>query len=192
MKEAPAGVKLLQIITLIGLPAAAAAGEGVSFAGLEGSYSYDDGVLTFGETEAWGPVGVYVYEGGWMNSQREFHLHEGPCCSRQYLAETPGIHTDRWISSWATAWWRLISRSAENWMIPASWESRPASSSLDFCVSCSGSRAIRKTATGKQARRRAARYSRLNNIQAGRTRAWRFLPADSLITPSALTSARVT
>lgn len=67
MKEAPAGIKLLQIITLVGLPAAAAAGEGVSFAGLEGAYTYDDGLLTFGETEAWGPVGVYVYEGGWMN-----------------------------------------------------------------------------------------------------------------------------
>lgn len=67
MKEAPAGIKLLQIITIIGLPAAAAAGEGISFAGLEGSYTYDEGLLTFGETEAWGPVGVYVYDGGWMN-----------------------------------------------------------------------------------------------------------------------------
>jgi len=67
MKEAPAGIKLLQIITIIGLPAAAAAGEGISFAGLEGSYTYDEGLLTFGETEAWGPVGVYVYGGGWMN-----------------------------------------------------------------------------------------------------------------------------
>lgn len=67
MKEAPAGVKLLQVITLVGLPAAAASGEGISFAGLEGSYSYDKGVLTFGEVEAWGPVGAYVYKGGWMN-----------------------------------------------------------------------------------------------------------------------------
>lgn len=67
MKEAPAGIKLLQIITLVGLPAAAAAGEGVSFAGFEGAYTYDDGLLTFGEMEAWGPVGVYVYNGGWMN-----------------------------------------------------------------------------------------------------------------------------
>jgi hypothetical protein len=67
MIEAPAGIKLLQIITLVGLPAAAAAGEGISFAGLEGSFTFDDGLLTFGEMEAWGPVGVYVYEGGWMN-----------------------------------------------------------------------------------------------------------------------------
>lgn len=67
MKDAPAGVKLLQVITLVGLPAAAAAGDGISFAGLEGSYRYDKGVLTFGEVEAWGPVGVYVYKGGWMN-----------------------------------------------------------------------------------------------------------------------------
>ena len=67
MKEAPAGVKLLQIITLVGAPAAAAAGEGISFAGFEGSYAYHDGLLTFGEVEAWGPVGVHVDKGGWMN-----------------------------------------------------------------------------------------------------------------------------
>jgi len=67
MVEAPAGIKMLQIITLIGLPAAAAAGEGISFAGMEGSFTLDDGLLTFGEMEAWGPVGVYVYQGGWMN-----------------------------------------------------------------------------------------------------------------------------
>lgn len=67
MREAPSGIKLLQIITLVGLPAAAAAGDGISFAGLEGSFTYDDGLLTLGETEAWGPVGVYVYKGGWMN-----------------------------------------------------------------------------------------------------------------------------
>jgi hypothetical protein len=67
MKEAPAGVKLLQIITLVGLPAAAAAGEGISFMGFEGSFTYDKGLLTLGEMEAWGPVGVYVYSGGWMD-----------------------------------------------------------------------------------------------------------------------------
>lgn len=67
MKEAPAGIKLLQIVTIVGLPAAAAAGEGISFLGFEGSFSYDKGLLTLGEMEAWGPVGVYVYEGGWMN-----------------------------------------------------------------------------------------------------------------------------
>jgi hypothetical protein len=67
MIQAPAGIKLLQIITLVGLPAAAASGVGISFAGLEGSFTYGDDLLTFGEMEAWGPVGVYVYEGGWMN-----------------------------------------------------------------------------------------------------------------------------
>jgi hypothetical protein len=67
MKDAPAGVKLLQIITLVGLPAAAAAGEGISFAGLEGSYVYHNDRLTFGEMEAWGPVGVHVDRGGWMD-----------------------------------------------------------------------------------------------------------------------------
>ncbi len=67
MKEAPAGVKLLQIITLVGLPAAAAAGDGISFAGLEGSYTFGEGLLTLGEVEAWGPVGVHVDGGGWMN-----------------------------------------------------------------------------------------------------------------------------
>lgn len=67
LKEAPAGIKLLQIITLVGLPAAAAAGEGVSFAGLEGSYVYHNDRLTFGEMEAWGPVGVHVDKGGWMD-----------------------------------------------------------------------------------------------------------------------------
>lgn len=67
MREAPAGIKLLQIVTLVGLPAAAAAGEGISFMGFEGHFTYDKGLLTLGEMEAWGPVGVYVYEGGWMN-----------------------------------------------------------------------------------------------------------------------------
>ena len=70
MKEAPAGVKLLQIITLVGLPAAAAAGEGVSFAGLEGSYVYHNDLLTFGEMEAWGPVGVHVDRGSWMDFKK--------------------------------------------------------------------------------------------------------------------------
>lgn len=71
MIEAPAGIKLLQIITLVGLPAAAAAGEGISFAGLEGTFSYDKGLLTLGEIEAWGPVGVHVDRGGWMDFNKE-------------------------------------------------------------------------------------------------------------------------
>lgn len=67
LKEAPAGIKMLQIITLVGLPAALAAGEGIGFAGLEGAYVYDKGVLTFKEMEAWGPVGVHVDKGGVMD-----------------------------------------------------------------------------------------------------------------------------
>ncbi|MCK5273818.1 MAG: hypothetical protein KAR37_04155 [Alphaproteobacteria bacterium] len=91
MKEAPAGIKLLQIITLVGLPAAAAAGEGVSFAGLEGSYTYDGGLLTFGEMEAWGPVGVHVDKGGWMNFNENSIEMQGVVVPANTLQQLFGI-----------------------------------------------------------------------------------------------------
>ena len=69
MTQAPAGLKLLQLMTVIGLPSAIE--EGVPFVGMEGSYSYRDGVLTLGEVQAWGPVGVHVNEGGWMDFNKE-------------------------------------------------------------------------------------------------------------------------
>lgn len=91
MKEAPAGIKLLQVITLVGLPAAAAAGEGVSFAGLEGSFTYDGGLLTFGEMEAWGPVGVYVDKGGWMNFNQNSIAMQGAVVPANTLQKILGF-----------------------------------------------------------------------------------------------------
>ena len=91
MKEAPAGVKLLQVITLVGLPAAAAAGDGISFAGLEGSYNYDKGLLTFGEVEAWGPVGVHVDKGGWMNFNENSIKMQGVVVPANTLQQLLGI-----------------------------------------------------------------------------------------------------
>lgn len=73
MTEAPAGLKFLQLLTVIGLPAAM--DESVPFAGMEGSFTYDNGVLTLGEVEAWGPVGIHVNEGGWLDfNQRSMRL----------------------------------------------------------------------------------------------------------------------
>ena len=73
MTEAPAGLKLLQLLTVIGMPGAM--DESVPFTGMEGAFTYDDGVLTLGEVEAWGPVGVHVNEGGWLDlNKREMRL----------------------------------------------------------------------------------------------------------------------
>ncbi len=73
MTEAPAGLKFLQLLTVIGMPAAM--NESVPFIGMEGSFTYHDGVLTLGEVEAWGPVGVHVNEGGWLDfNKREMEL----------------------------------------------------------------------------------------------------------------------
>jgi len=68
MTEAPAGLKFLQLLTVIGLPDAME--ESVPFTGMEGTFTYDRGVLTLGEVEAWGPVGVHVNEGGWLDFNR--------------------------------------------------------------------------------------------------------------------------
>lgn len=65
VKEAPVGLKLLQLITIIGLPAATE--EGVSFAGMEGGFTFHKGFLRLGSVQAWGPVGVNVVERGWMD-----------------------------------------------------------------------------------------------------------------------------
>ncbi len=65
VKEAPVGLKLLQVITIIGLPAAAE--EGVSFAGMEGGFNFHKGFLRLGSVQAWGPVGVNVVKGGWLD-----------------------------------------------------------------------------------------------------------------------------
>ena len=73
MTEAPAGLKLLQLVTVIGMPAAM--DESVPFVGMEGAFTYADGVLTLGEVEAWGPVGIHVNEGGWFDfNQRRMKL----------------------------------------------------------------------------------------------------------------------
>ena len=73
MTKAPAGLQLLQLLTVIGLPAAM--DEGVPFTGMEGTFTYDNGVLTLGEVEAWGPLGVHVNEGGWLDfNQRRMKL----------------------------------------------------------------------------------------------------------------------
>ncbi len=73
MTQAPAGLKLLQLVTVIGLPAAM--DESVPFTGMEGAFTYDEGVLTLGEVEAWGPVGVHVNEGSWLDfNQRRMKL----------------------------------------------------------------------------------------------------------------------
>ncbi len=74
MAEAPAGLKLMQLLTIVGMPAAMAQ-KGVSFAGMEGGFTFHDGVLTLGEVEAWGPIGVHVDEGGWLDfNQRKINL----------------------------------------------------------------------------------------------------------------------
>lgn len=91
MKSAPAGIKLLQIITLVGVPAAAAAGDGISFAGFEGDYIYDDGLLTLGEMEAWGPVGVYVYEGGWLDFNKNAIAMKGHVVPANTLQKVLGF-----------------------------------------------------------------------------------------------------
>lgn len=65
MTQAPAGLKLLQLLTVIGLPAAM--DERVPFTGMEGGFTFDDGVLTLGEVEAWGPVGIHVNAGSWLD-----------------------------------------------------------------------------------------------------------------------------
>jgi hypothetical protein len=69
VKEAPAGLKLLQVITIIGLPAAAE--EGVSFAGMEGGFNFHKGFLRLGSVQAWGPVGVNVVKGGWLDFNKD-------------------------------------------------------------------------------------------------------------------------
>ena len=65
LKDAPAGLKLLQVLTIVGVVSAAE--EGVSFDGMESAYHYDKGFLRLGEVQAWGPVGVNVIKGGWMD-----------------------------------------------------------------------------------------------------------------------------
>jgi hypothetical protein len=73
MTEAPAGLKFLQLLTVIGLPAAM--DESVPFVGMEGAFTFHNGVLTLGEVEAWGSVGVHVNEGGWFDfKQRRMEL----------------------------------------------------------------------------------------------------------------------
>ncbi|MBE9557679.1 MAG: hypothetical protein IMF08_12545 [Proteobacteria bacterium] len=91
MKDAPAGIKLLQIITLIGAPAAAAAGEGISFMGFEGAFTYDRGLLTLGEMEAWGPVGVYVYKGGFMDFNKNAIAMKGHVVPANTLQKVLGF-----------------------------------------------------------------------------------------------------
>ena len=66
MAEAPGGLKLLQVITIVGLPSAVAQ-KGVYFAGMEGTFSYENNRLKLGKVEAWGPVGVIVDKDGWMD-----------------------------------------------------------------------------------------------------------------------------
>ncbi|UCH73210.1 MAG: AsmA-like C-terminal domain-containing protein [Rhodospirillales bacterium] len=65
MTQAPAGLKLLQLVTIIGLPAAM--DERVPFTGMEGTFTYDDGVLVLGDVDAWGPVGVHVNAGSYFD-----------------------------------------------------------------------------------------------------------------------------
>jgi len=65
MARAPAGLKLLQLLTIIGLPAAM--DESVPFTGMDGSFTFDKGKLTLGDVEAWGPVGVHVNAGSWLD-----------------------------------------------------------------------------------------------------------------------------
>jgi len=69
MRQAPAGLKLLQLITVIGLPAAM--DESVPFTGMDGAFTYDNGLLTLGEVQAWGPVGVHVNAGSWLDFNKK-------------------------------------------------------------------------------------------------------------------------
>lgn len=69
--ESPAGLRLLQLLTVVGLPAAVAS-KGVSFVSLDGSYSYHDGVLTLGGVETFGAsTGIKIDKGGWLDFNRD-------------------------------------------------------------------------------------------------------------------------
>lgn len=65
--ESPAGLRLLQLLTVVGLPAAVAS-KGVGFVSLDGSFSYDGGVLTFGNVTTFGAsTGIHIDRGGVLN-----------------------------------------------------------------------------------------------------------------------------
>lgn len=69
--ESPAGLRLLQLLTVVGLPAAVAS-KGVNFVSLDGSYSYHDGVLTLGGVETFGAsTGIKIDKGGWLDFNRD-------------------------------------------------------------------------------------------------------------------------
>jgi len=69
--ESPAGLRLLQLLTVVGLPAAVTS-KGVSFVSLDGSYSYHDGVLLLGGVEAFGAsTGIKIDKGGWLDFNRD-------------------------------------------------------------------------------------------------------------------------
>lgn len=61
--EAPAGLQFLQLLTVVGLPAAVSS-RGVSFVSMDGSYSYADGVLTLGNVDSFGATtGLHIDKG---------------------------------------------------------------------------------------------------------------------------------
>lgn len=73
MVEAPAGLKILQVMTLVGLPAAFGQ-KGVSFVSMDGSYIYDyhKDLLTLGEIETYGSsLGIRVDKGGWLDFDKQ-------------------------------------------------------------------------------------------------------------------------
>lgn len=73
MVEAPAGLKFLQIMTLVGLPSAFGE-KGVSFVSMDGSYIYDyhKDLLTLGEIETYGSsLGIRVDKGGWLDFDKQ-------------------------------------------------------------------------------------------------------------------------
>lgn len=73
MVEAPAGLKFLQVMTLVGLPAAVGE-KGVSFVSMDGSYIYDyhKDLLTLGDIESYGSsLGIRVDKGGWLDFDKQ-------------------------------------------------------------------------------------------------------------------------
>jgi len=67
LTEAPAGIKVLQLLTLVGLPSAMGS-KGLEFVSLDAGYTLDNGLLTFGEVETYGStIGIHLEKGGWMD-----------------------------------------------------------------------------------------------------------------------------
>lgn len=68
--ESPAGLRLLQLLTVVGLPAAVAS-KGVGFVSLDGAYSYRNGKLTLDGVETFGAsTGIKIDKGGWLDFER--------------------------------------------------------------------------------------------------------------------------